>query len=283
MLFNDVSKPKSVHFFITFTAEASLFVRNGRPNDKLEAMNSTVSQSFKFIEDTKARYLEKVGKTLEHPATGVKISWSLLQSVLNKTRVPNIPPLLENDKFILDFAAKGRIFNDYCAKQCSTSDTCNLLSHHTLPIAPSLTDFFVSSEKTLSIIRSLNPDKAHGWNDVSVRMIKLCDAALVFSLTLIFENFLLLGVFPDRLKKANVVPVPKKKENNLKEHYRPFPLLHIFDKCLEKLIFATLYHYLESNSFLNSNQSVFRSGDSALNQLLPIVNSIFQAFECNLQ
>ena len=113
-------------------------------------------------------------------------------------------------------------------------------------------------------------------------MIKVCDAGLVFSLTLIFENCLSQGVFPDKLKKANVVPVHKKKENNLKEHYRPFPLLPIFEKCLEKLIFATLYHYLESNSLLNPNQSVFCPGDSALNQLLSIVNSIFQAFECNL-
>ena len=134
MLFN-VSKPKSAHFFITFTAEASLCVRNGRPNDKLEAMNSTVSQSFKFFEDTKARYLEKVGKTVEHPATGIKIYWSLLEIVLNKTRVPNIPPLLENDKFILDFAANDKIFNENCAKQCSTSGTSDT-SDNVTPYSP---------------------------------------------------------------------------------------------------------------------------------------------------
>ena len=66
------------------------FVRNGRPNDKLVAMSSMISQSFKVIEDAKARYLETV-------------CWSLLKSVRNKTRVPNIPSLLENDKFVLYF------------------------------------------------------------------------------------------------------------------------------------------------------------------------------------
>ena len=66
------------------------FVRNGRPNDKLAAMNSMISQSSKLIEDAKARYLEKVGTTLGRPTTGVKTYWSLLKSILNKTRVPNI-------------------------------------------------------------------------------------------------------------------------------------------------------------------------------------------------
>ena len=70
-------------------------------------MNNMISKSSKLIEDAKARYLEKVGKTLGNPATGIKTYWSLLKSVLNKTRVPNIPPLLENDKFVLDFTAVG--------------------------------------------------------------------------------------------------------------------------------------------------------------------------------
>ena len=128
-------------------------------------MNSNMSQSSKLIEDVKARYLEKVAKTLGHPATGMKSYWSLLKSVLNKTRVPNIPPLLENDKFVLDFTAKAEIFNDHLAKQCSTIDTGSLIPHRTLPIAPPLTDFAISSEKILSIIRSLNPNTAHACNN----------------------------------------------------------------------------------------------------------------------
>ena len=42
-----------------------------------------------------------------------------------------------------------------------------------------------------------------------------------------------------------------------------------------------LYQHLEFNSLLNPNQSGFRPGDSTGNQLLSIVNSISQAFDCN--
>ena len=110
----------------------------------------------------------------------------------------------------------------------------------------------------MSIIRSLNPDKAHGWDDISVRMIKLCDKALVFPLKLIFENCLRQGVFPEKWKKANVVPVHKKNKKNVKENYRPISLLPILGKILEKLIFDMLYQHLEFNSLLKPNQSGFR-------------------------
>ena len=178
-------------------------------------------------------------------------------------------------------ASYTEIFNDHFVRQCSTIDTGSLIPYHTLPVAPPLTDLVISSEQILSIIRSLNPDKAHGWDDISVRMIKLCDKALVFPLKLIFENCLRKGVFPEKWKIANVVPVHKKNEKNLKENYRPISLLPIFGKILEKLMFDMLYRHLESNSLLNPNQSGFRPGDSTVYQLLSIVNSISQAFDCS--
>ena len=136
-------------------------------------------------------------------------------------------------------------------------------------------------KKILKIIRSSNPNKAHGLDDISIRMIKLCVDALLLPLKLIFENCLNQDLFPKMWKKANIVPVHKKNHKSLKQNYRPISLLQIFGKILEKLIFDTLYQHLDTNILLNLNQSGFRPGDSTINQLLSIVNSIFQAFDCN--
>ena len=51
-----------------------------------------------------------------------------------------------------------------------------------------INDFDISEEKILNIIRSLNPNKAHGWDEISIRMIKLSDASLVTPLKKIFTN-----------------------------------------------------------------------------------------------
>ena len=112
-------------------------------------------------------------------------------------------------------------------------------------------------------------------------MIEMCDVSLVKPLKLSFENCLGQGIFPEVWKKANIVPVHKKNEKNLKTNYLPISLLPIFGNVLEKLIFDSLYSHLTAESFLDPSQSGFRPCDSTINQLLSITHSIYEAFDCN--
>ena len=88
-------------------------------------------------------------------------------------------------------------------------------------------------------------------------MIKLSDTSLVTPLKIIFTNCLRQGVFPEIWKRANVVPIHKKNEKNLKSNYRPISLLPIFGKMLEKLVYDSLYSHLVSCNLLNPISQVF--------------------------
>ena len=90
--------------------------------------------------------------------------------------------------------------------------------------------------ENISLIRNLNPNKAHGWDGVSARMLKICDKSIVPPLLNIFKNSLETGTFPSTWKKANIVPVHKKQEKTLIKNYRPISLLPIMGKLLEKCI-----------------------------------------------
>lgn len=48
------------------------------------------------------------------------------------------------------------------------------------------------------ILKYLNDDKADGWNDISIRMIKFCGRSIALSLRLIFHSIRSDGVFPDQ-------------------------------------------------------------------------------------
>ena len=253
------------------------FVWNGQPGERLEGILGMISQGANMIEDAKQKYLMKTGQTLSNPNTGQKTYWSLINKILNKVKLPIIPPLLGNDIFVLDFTTKAEIFNDYFILQCTVIDTGSAVPNDVPFQAPTLSNFHISDEKILRIIRSLNPNKAHGWDDISVRMIKMSDEALVVPLRLIFENCKNKGIFPQIWKQANVVPVHKKSSKQLKQNYHPISLLPIFGKILEKLMFDSLYEHLNVNNLLNQNQSGFRPGDSTINQLLSIVHTIFTA------
>ena len=257
------------------------FMRNGQPDNKLEGIQKMISEGAKMIEDAKQNYLRKTGQILAHPGTSRKTYWTLINTVLNKAKIPIIPPLVENGLFITDFTEKAQLFNDYFILQCTTIDTGSEIPQDIPGTSTLIDNFVISEEKILNIIRSLNPNKAHGWDEISIRMIKLSDASLVTPLKIIFANCLKCGVFPEIWKCANVVPVHKKNEKNVTSNYRPISLLPIFGKMLEKLVYDSLYSHLVSHDLLNPNQSGFRPGDSTVNQLISITHTIFKAFDCN--
>ena len=81
---------------------------------------------------------------------------------MNKCRAPKIPPILANNRFIIDCTEKARLFNIHFAAQCSP-----LINDSSLPTFVPLTNSKLDSlnikeQDILSIIRSINPKKSNG-------------------------------------------------------------------------------------------------------------------------
>ena len=87
--------------------------------------------------------------------------------------------------------------------------------------------------------------------------------------------------FPKEWKEANIIPVHKKGDKQLITNYRPVSLLPICGKVFEKIIFNSLFVYLNNNNLLSSNQSGFRPGDSCVNQLISTTHDIYKAFDAD--
>ena len=58
-------------------------------------------------------------------------------------------------------------------------------------------------------------------------------------------------------------------------------MLPICSKIFERIIFNTLYKYLDENNLLTTNQSGFRSNDSCVHQLIKITHDTNQVFDTN--
>ena len=71
------------------------------------------------------------------------------------------------------------------------------------------------------IIIALKVNKAHGHDEISIRMLKLCESAITELLYLIFKNCLSSNTFPDVWKEANVISVCKKGDKQVLKNYRP--------------------------------------------------------------
>ena len=64
-------------------------------------------------------YYENLAKKLNNPLLQAKTYWSILTTFYNDKKIPLIPPLLVDDKFVTDMKMKADIFNNFFAKQCT--------------------------------------------------------------------------------------------------------------------------------------------------------------------
>ena len=111
-------------------------------------------------------------------------------------------------------------------------------------------------------------------------MLKLSSPFIIKPLSIIFQNCLKSGIFPDDWKKGNIVLAHKKNSKQLVSNYRPVSLLPICWKIFEKLIFDSNFSFL-THKLLNNCQSGFRPNDSCINQLISITHNIYRAFDAN--
>ena len=85
----------------------------------------------------------------------------------------------------------------------------------------------------INVIKVLDPCKAHGYDDISIRMLKICDSAIVKPLTILFKNCISQGIFPDNWKKSNICPTHRKGDKQIVNNYRPVSLLPICRRYLK--------------------------------------------------
>ena len=234
-----------------------------------------------LIDDSKQKYFLRLTQKLNTIRKSTRAYWDLLKIFLNNCKIPVIPPLFHNKKFVTDFKEKSELFNFFFAKQCSIIKNNSKLP----PRLHFLTDKhlsmakFVNTNIVLKIIRIFNPNKAHGHDKISIRVLKICGNSLCRPLELIFNDCLANEIVSSDWKKGNLVPVHKKNDEQRLNNYRPVSLLPICSKIFERLIFNEMFGFFIENYLIPQHQSGFKPGDSCINQLLSITQEIYKSFD----
>ena len=240
-------------------------------------MDKGAAELSEMIQNREKKYFYELSLKLNNLKTSTKTYWSIIKSCYNGRKIPIIPPVTVNGKIIINFNEKANLFNKYFSSQCNPlPNDSKLPEDQTYITKTKLSSFDIEEEGIYKMIKTPDINKTHGHDGISIRMLKLCDKNIVKPLSIIFKNGKFGKTFPYLWKKANVIPMHKKGEKDLIKNYRPASLLPIFAKVFERLIFNSLFKYINENELLNSNQSGFRPLDSCVNQLLSINHEIFQ-------
>ena len=100
---------------------------------------------------------------------------------------------------------------------------------------------------------------------------------LVPQLVYMFNLSLSLGIFPDKWKRAAVVPLHKGGDLTRAENYRPVSLLPLPGKILEKIVHAHFNQFLNQNNVITSKQSGFRKDFSTVSAVADLTDNVFTA------
>ena len=72
-----------------------------------------------LIEANKEKYYSRISKRMMNPLTSTKTYWSILKSFLNNKKIPCIPPLFHQNRYITKCEDKAELFNNFFANQRS--------------------------------------------------------------------------------------------------------------------------------------------------------------------
>ena len=93
---------------------------------------------------------------------------------------------------------------------------------------------------------------------MSSKLLKALSPSITPVLTMIINQSLCTGIFPNKLKIAKVLPLFKKSDSHLFDNYRPISLLPTVSKIFEKVVYKQLYDYFSENNLIYKSQYGFR-------------------------
>ena len=90
-----------------------------------------------------------------------------------------------------------------------------------------------------NLIKSLPNKRSSGHDEINNVILKSLCLAISYPLQLIFNQSIVTGVFPDKMKIAEVIPLYKGKQRDLMINYRLISLLMTISKLWNKLLLLT--------------------------------------------
>jgi len=236
-----------------------------------------------IIQDAKKYYFSK---QIENSKNKIKTTWDITRLLTGiKTKNEDIHQLNINGNVNYNFQTIPDLFNNYFIsimgknhsavnKNNNFADYLRLTSNKPFP---NIKYQYTSTKEIEKIISSLKSKNSHGYDEISVNILKFSSPYISSPLCHICNKMFSTGIFPERLKYAVIKPIFKNGDRNNVSNYRPISLLPAFSKVFEKVLYVTMYQHLINNDILVDNQFGFRPKSSTMAATFSLINEILKA------
>ena len=239
-----------------------------------------------LIRQSKSNYYERLSSKLKSGSLSSRDWWKTLKSMMTSHNLTSIPPLFDisNGLLIMDENEKANVLNNYFANQSLVDESLTTLPDESFYLTHDTLDaIHVMPSEVFDVLKTLKAGKASGPDGINNRVLIEAAGQLAPHLCDLFNQSLNTSSVPSSWKISNVCPVFKPGDPSLPSNYRPVSLLSSIDKVLERVIFKHVYNYLKDIDFFTPHQSGFMPGDSTINQVTYLYNSICKALDDGLE
>ena len=209
-------------------------------------------------------------------------SWNIINEILNRSNLKQLPEyMIINDYKVFDQDQIANQFNKFFGSVGHTmagiipsNNTCNYIEYLTENINSTFNFQPVNSCQIKKTVQNLKSSSSAGYDGISNILLKYLEPLLNKPLTLLVNQSLKSGIFPDSLKLAKITPIYKKDDVHLIENYRPISVLPSISKVFEKIVFEQLSLYFITNNYFCPSQYGFRKNHSTEHAILEVVDQI---------
>ena len=247
----------------------------------LKTYNSILN---KLIINAKKSFYHNEFTRFKHDA---KNTWSTINDLLcRKKRKSNFPSSLKlNSMTITDKTEIANEFNNYFTSvgpvyaNAIPKKNRTYQSYLNKVILSKFSFTLTNKENVLKVIDGFLPKTSTGPDGLSMKLLKRLKLHICDSLTLIINQSLTTGIFPENFKIAKVLPLFKKGDLSIMENYRPISLLPCISKIFEKVVSCQVYDYFIREKLLYISQYGFRKGHSTEHACIEFLDKVFSELD----
>ena len=140
------------------------------------------------------------------------------------------------------------------------TDVFNKNEHTQVPLldrsALFMDDIVVSKDGAIKLLKSLNPSKALGPDELHPRVLKELATELGPVFAHLFQQSIDTGEIPKEWSPANICPLFKKSDRSHACNYRPVSLTCVPCKLLEHIVYSNIMAHLDGYKHMHSGKDI---------------------------
>lgn len=205
----------------------------------------------------------------------IKEFWQYTKSLKKTNTYPNSFKL--GERCGTDSKQIADMFADHFSSFYKDTTPVAQVQHHVPLTTRRMDTITIEQSKVQKALKDLDVNKGAGFDGIGPIFLKNTADSMCYPLTLLFQNSVNSGVFPETFKITKIHPIFKKGDHSLVENYRPIAILNSIEKLFERLIHDSLYDFVKP--LISDKQHAFQKCRSTVSNLLEHVTFLSNSLD----